>query len=130
MKAAEHPLLSACRDCRMVPGRPMLRAAMNSTPEGTLRTAADLVEHGLIDESARDAVAAVSQRYAIAIPAALARLLEQGDPADPLGRQFVPDPAELLTTPEELKDPIGDAAHAPCKGIVHRYPDRVLLKPL
>lgn len=32
--------------------------------------------------------------------------------------------------PEELADPIGDHAHAPVKGIVHRYPDRVLLKPL
>jgi lysine 2,3-aminomutase len=34
----------------------------------------------------------------------------------------------LLTTPEERADPIGDAAHSPVKGIVHRYPDRVLLK--
>ena len=31
---------------------------------------------------------------------------------------------------EELLDPIGDDAHAPIKGIVHRYPDRVLLKPM
>ena len=32
--------------------------------------------------------------------------------------------------PEELADPIGDEARSPVKGIVHRYPDRVLLKPL
>ncbi len=30
--------------------------------------------------------------------------------------------------PEELSDPIGDDAHSPVEGIVHRYPDRVLLK--
>ena len=30
--------------------------------------------------------------------------------------------------PEELDDPIGDDAHSPVEGIVHRYPDRVLLK--
>jgi lysine 2,3-aminomutase len=32
--------------------------------------------------------------------------------------------------PEERADPIGDVAHSPVKGIVHRYPDRVLLKPV
>ena len=32
--------------------------------------------------------------------------------------------------PDELADPIGDHAHSPVKGIVHRYPDRVLLKAL
>ena len=40
----------------------------------------------------------------------------------------MPDPAELGTAPEERADPIGDAAHSPVPGIVHRYPDRVLLK--
>jgi lysine 2,3-aminomutase len=29
---------------------------------------------------------------------------------------------------EENRDPIGDDAHSPVEGIVHRYPDRVLLK--
>src|SRR5262249_35808937 len=43
--------------------------------------------------------------------------------------QFVPDVAELDTAPEEQVDPIGDARWSPLPGIVHRYPDRVLLKP-
>ena len=30
--------------------------------------------------------------------------------------------------PDERADPIGDDAHSPVEGIVHRYPDRVLLK--
>src|ERR1019366_7489908 len=30
--------------------------------------------------------------------------------------------------PQELSDPIGDDAHSPVEGNVHRYPDRVLLK--
>ncbi|HEY1504655.1 MAG TPA: lysine-2,3-aminomutase-like protein, partial [Stellaceae bacterium] len=34
------------------------------------------------------------------------------------------------TTPEELADPIGDHSHEPVKGVIHRYPDRVLLKPI
>jgi lysine 2,3-aminomutase len=40
----------------------------------------------------------------------------------------VPDAAELATAPGETGDPIGDAVHSPVEGVVHRYPDRVLLK--
>ena len=40
----------------------------------------------------------------------------------------LPDPAELDARAEEASDPIGDDAHSPLEGIVHRYPDRVLLK--
>jgi lysine 2,3-aminomutase len=40
----------------------------------------------------------------------------------------VPDPRELEARPEERADPIGDDPHSPVEGIVHRYPDRVLLK--
>jgi lysine 2,3-aminomutase len=57
-------------------------------------------------------------------------LIERADPADPIARQFVPSVAETEIAPEELADPIGDEARSPVKGIVHRYPDRVLLKPL
>src|SRR6185436_10596373 len=53
------------------------------------------------------------------------------DPAsDPIARQFVPTLDEATITADELADPIGDEAHQPLKGIVHRYPDRVLLKLL
>ena len=51
-------------------------------------------------------------------------------PDDPIGRQFIPDPAELVTAAFERADPIGDDALSPVKGVVHRYPDRALLKPL
>ncbi len=48
---------------------------------------------------------------------------------DPVARQYVPQLQELKILPEENTDPIGDDAHTPVKGIVHRYPDRVLFKP-
>lgn len=53
-----------------------------------------------------------------------------GAPDDPIARQFIPDPSELITAPFENADPIGDDALSPVKGVVHRYPDRALLKPL
>ncbi|MEQ1868111.1 MAG: lysine-2,3-aminomutase-like protein, partial [Micropepsaceae bacterium] len=59
---------------------------------------------------------------------AMAGLIEAGDPHDPIARQFVPDIRELDQRPEESADPIGDNRHSPVEGIVHRYPDRVLLK--
>jgi lysine 2,3-aminomutase len=93
-----------------------------------LRTPQDLIDAGLIDTGARDAVAKVAARYAIAITPAIAELIDRADPNDPIARQFVPDARELETRPEERADPIGDDAHSPVSGIVHRYPDRVLLK--
>ncbi len=93
----------------------------------TLRTADQLIEAGLAPPSARAGLEAVAARYATAIPAPLAALI--GDPADPIGLQFIPDPAELETAPHERADPIGDDALSPVPGIVHRYPDRALLKP-
>jgi len=48
---------------------------------------------------------------------------------DPVARQYIPQAKELKILPEEDTDPIGDEVHTPVKGIVHRYPDRVLFKP-
>jgi lysine 2,3-aminomutase len=70
-----------------------------------------------------------SDRYPVAITPEMAALIG-GDPArDPIGMQFLPDPSELDLAPGESDDPIGDRRLSPVKGVVHRYPDRVLLKP-
>jgi lysine 2,3-aminomutase len=70
----------------------------------------------------------VTQRYDYRLTPYLQGLL-RGRPAhDPLVRQFLPDDRELHALPHESADPIGDNSHSPVKGIVHRYPDRVLLK--
>jgi lysine 2,3-aminomutase len=87
-----------------------------------------LIRAGWSVEGDRTALQAVGERYAIAIPPALASLI--GDAGDPIGRQFVPHPDERLLAPHESPDPIGDDALSPLPGIVHRYEDRVLLKPL
>jgi lysine 2,3-aminomutase len=93
-----------------------------------LRTPAELAEAGLVTPEELAGIEAVAERYAIAISPVMAGLIDRGDANDPIARQFVPDAAELTTTPEERADPIGDLAHSPVEGIVHRYPDRVLLK--
>lgn len=95
-----------------------------------LRTADDLVEAGLIDAADRTVIDAVAEHLPISLSPHLVGLIDQTDPEDPIARQFVPDGREAIVAPEELDDPIGDQKHAPLKGIVHRYPDRVLLTPV
>ncbi len=90
---------------------------------------AGLVDAGLLTHEAAAALETVVRRHAVAVTSALGALIDPADPADPIARQFLPDPAESLVRPEERADPIGDAAHMPVKGLVHRYPDRVLLMP-
>jgi lysine 2,3-aminomutase len=94
----------------------------------TLRSAGDLHAEGLIPAEQVPELEKVAARYAVALTPAITGLIDPADPADPIARQFVPQVAELSTTPEESTDPIGDDAHSPVPGIVHRYPDRVLFK--
>jgi lysine 2,3-aminomutase len=94
----------------------------------TLRTPASLARAGLAPTDRLPILEAVAARYAVAITPAMAELCNAADPSDPIARQFIPTEAELAVAPGELADPIGDAAHTPVEGIVHRYPDRVLLK--
>ena len=96
----------------------------------TLRSPQDLARAGLVTADAIPALAVVAARYATAITPAMAALINPNDPADPIGLQYIPDSAELITAPHELEDPTADAPFTPVKGVVHRYPDRALLKPL
>jgi lysine 2,3-aminomutase len=97
-------------------------------PNVTIRDTDGLIDAGLIDPSARARIEAVATRYAVAVTPSMQALIEAPD--DPIARQFVPSTDELTTAPHEHPDPIGDDKFSPVKGIVHRYPDRALLKPL
>jgi lysine 2,3-aminomutase len=100
---------------------------MNATAK-TLRNLHDLTDADLVRTDKRAALEDVAARYAIAITPAMAGLIDRTDPNDPIARQFIPNLAELERHPSESSDPIGDNAYSPVEGIVHRYPDRVLLK--
>ena len=94
----------------------------------TLRTPDDLLAQDLVSPEALPDLHALSGRYAISVtPAVQARI---ATPDDPVARQYVPSAAELTTHPHELDDPTADAPFTPIKGVVRRYPDRALLKPL
>jgi lysine 2,3-aminomutase len=96
--------------------------------ETTLRKPAELVARGLATAASLPDLENVAARYAVAVTPEIAALIDTSDPGDPIARQFIPSAAELVTQPGEDADPIGDHAHSPVDGIVHRYPDRVLFK--
>lgn len=92
-----------------------------------ITTLEGLANAGLIDDTAIPALSPVAARYAIALsPQMTALAARNRDGA--VARQFIPDAREADDHPAELSDPIGDALKSPVPGIVHRYPDRVLLK--
>src|ERR1700757_1103231 len=101
---------------------------MTVARETTLRSPAELVEAGLAERHRLAELERVASRYAVSITPAIAALIDPADPAGPIARPFVPDARELVQHAEESADPIGDDAFNPVEGIVHRYPDRVLLK--
>jgi lysine 2,3-aminomutase len=94
----------------------------------TLRSIGDLGDRALLTRERLGELAEVAARYAVAITPAIADLIDVSDPADPIARQFLPDARELARAPQERDDPIGDDAFSPVEGVVHRYPDRALLK--
>jgi lysine 2,3-aminomutase len=94
----------------------------------SIRSVSGLTDAGLVEAGDIATLDRVAAQFAVSITPAMLDLIDPTDPHDPIARQFVPSGAELEIAPEELGDPIGDEAHSPLPGIVHRYPDRVLLK--
>ncbi|MBV9833945.1 MAG: lysine-2,3-aminomutase-like protein [Alphaproteobacteria bacterium] len=102
-------------------------------PAKTARSLDDLLAVGALPRAQAEdpALRAVAERYAIAVTPDVLASMRSRDPAtDPVARQYIPTADEAVVAPEELSDPIGDHTFSPVKGVVHRYPDRVLLKTL
>jgi lysine 2,3-aminomutase len=102
--------------------------AIGTVRTKTLRSPSDLVDAQLVGRDRLAALEQVAARYAVTITPAIAGMIDPADADDPIARQFVPDARELELAPEESADPIGDDAHSPVEGVVHRHPDRCLLK--
>ena len=94
----------------------------------TIRTTDELLSAGLITEDEVAAVNETQKGFATSITPQVLEAMNLSDPHDPVFRQYVPHEKELNIIEAELDDPIGDYVHTAVKGIVHRYPDRCLLK--
>ncbi len=94
------------------------------------RSLSELQAAGLLGAEVTPELQAVAGRFAVSVTPGVLRAIREGDPVGGLARQYLPSAEELQETPAELDDPIGDGAHSPVKGVVHRYDDRVLLNLL
>jgi len=92
-----------------------------------VRTLADLARMIRMTE---DEIAAI-QRHEGPLPIGItpyyASLLDEHDPTQALRKTVVPVMGEYIHTRGEADDPLGEDGHSPTPGLVHRYPDRVLL---
>lgn len=95
-----------------------------------IRSARQFHDSGLGSADADPRMDQVLAQYAIGITPMVVDMIRDAGGTGPIARQFIPDPAELHVADIERDDPIGDAPHSPIKGIIHRYPDRVLFKPV
>ncbi len=95
--------------------------------KNTLRTVKSLIAADLIPADEHAALAEVAQKYSVAISPHLMDLIQR---EDGVRKQFIPTSDELVNSPKDMVDPIGDHTHSPLKGIIHRYPDRCLLQPV
>lgn len=78
----------------------------------------------------RDALSDGGTMLPVAVSPYYMSLLDPHNPLDALRKTVVPTTSEFIRTPGEADDPLGEDGHSPVPGLVHRYPDRVLLLPL
>lgn len=68
-----------------------------------------------------------NDRFRLDITPYFASLMDSHDPTCPIRRQVVPTREELAPFQAEMADSLAEDLHSPVPGLVHRYPDRVLM---
>lgn len=81
---------------------------------------------GMSREERAGVLLAGESKLALAITPHFFNLIDGADETCPIRRQVIPRLEETETAPWETLDPVGEDAHSPVPGLVHRYPDRVL----
>lgn len=96
-------------------------------PDVRISNVQGLIKNALAEAKDQSVLERTAEQFAIGLTPHLVSLI-RATGSKALTRQYLPDARELKITPDEISDPIGDHDHSPVKGIVHRYPDRVLFK--
>jgi lysine 2,3-aminomutase len=92
-----------------------------------IRTLAQLESMVTLAEAERLAFSRANNLLPLGITPYYMSLIAPDDPQQPLRRTVIPVVDELICSPGEADDPLGEDAQSPVPGMVHRYPDRVLL---
>jgi lysine 2,3-aminomutase len=75
----------------------------------------------------REGVQFAQNKLSLGITPHFFELIDKSNPNCPIRRQVIPTIDESKTDSSELTDPVGEESTSPVPGLVHRYPDRVLL---
>ena len=92
----------------------------------TFNTAEDLSKIMNLTEDEITAIKNLKGRLPLRITPYFASLINDTEPNHPLRRNVIPVVDELIQHSNEQSDPLHESSYSPVKGIVHRYPDRVL----
>ncbi len=95
-----------------------------------IRTLAQLEKMLELSHDERRALVEGGSMLPVGITPYYMSLLDRTNSMQPLRRTVVPVTSEFARTPGEADDPLSEDGHSPVPGLVHRYPDRVLLLAL
>ena len=79
-----------------------------------------------LTDSERKALSA-SHLFRVDITPYFISLIDPNDPNDPIRKQVVPKDNEMVPFTSMMEDSLSEDRHSPVPGLVHRYPDRVLM---
>lgn len=91
-----------------------------------ITTVEDLQKVLPLTEDEKEAINQCLKSLRMAITPYYATLIDPDDKDDPIRKQSVPSMKELCISSADMKDPLNEDIYSPVKGIIHRYPDRVL----
>jgi lysine 2,3-aminomutase len=91
-----------------------------------LNTVGELVNVLDLNESEKKALEA-KNLFRVDITPYFASLIDPDDPFDPIRRQVIPTDREMVPFTSMMEDSLAEDRHSPVPGLVHRYPDRVLM---
>jgi lysine 2,3-aminomutase len=80
-----------------------------------------------LSESEREALNQGGTMLPVGVTPYYMSLIDPDDALSPLRKTVMPTVSEFVRTVGEADDPLGEDGHSPVPGLVHRYPDRVLL---
>lgn len=93
-------------------------------------TLAELERYLELSPAERRGMIAAPSEFRVGITPYYLSLMDPGHPFCPVRMQVVPTDDEISHSPGEYRDPLGEDGLSPATGLVHRYPDRVLLLAL
>jgi lysine 2,3-aminomutase len=87
----------------------------------------ELIRHIPLSAKDQEQIRLVTTKYPLSVTPYYFSLIDWSNPDDPVRIQAVPSFKEIGLAGMGMEDPLDEKGHSPVPGLVHRYPDRVLM---